>query len=202
MSIEQIAVATAVMSATVSAAGLLLAWHRGSDQKRPKLLRALGGVTLFIAAVLIGALALTGGGGGSSDDRAVRGPVRLTADEYRLQVISLCEAQQAEAKRIHENSPGEPVFGETVQLETRITEELKTFRPPQSLETGHRKMLSLWERRLSLLGSYYDRFKKEIADPSFRRELRKALKQVDALTKSLQEQFEALGVTPECRIYL
>ena len=42
MSVDQIAVATAVISATVGALSLLMAWYRGSTSRRPRLAWTLG----------------------------------------------------------------------------------------------------------------------------------------------------------------
>jgi hypothetical protein len=199
MSLERIAVATAVLSAALSAGGLLLAWHRGSTERRPRLARTLGGLTLLSAIGLLVALGFASTGGEKE-----AGPARaraLTADEYRLRLIAVCEDHEREAERIGKAEGDKPVFGPAVQLETRTTEKLVALRPPQALDGDHRAAVALWGRRLSLLGHYYDRLREESGDPAFRREFARALKRVDRLTRALERRFDALGVTPECAIF-
>jgi hypothetical protein len=93
------------------------------------------------------------------------------------------------------------VFGVTVQLEKRTTEKLRALRPPSALESEHRRAVALWTRRISLLSYYYGRLP-ELDDPDFRREFGAAIKRIDRLSASLQRRFTALGVTPECDLFV
>jgi hypothetical protein len=198
MSLERIAVATAVLSTAVSAAGLLLTWYRGSTTRRPRLARILGGVTLGSMIVLIVALLFARGG----DSEAGRPPSRaLSAGEYRLRVARICEEHERDAQRIERAEGKRPVFGATVQLETRTTDKLKAVAPPSRFESDHQAVLALWGRRLSLLGYYYDRSRSELSDPDFRRRFTRDLIRVDELSAKLQKRFAALGVTPECNLF-
>jgi len=199
MSVERIAVVVAVMSAAVSAGSLLLAWHRGSARQRPKLARALGALTVASAGVLIVALAFASAGP-DEPRRAARGT--LTAGEYRLQLIGICKEHLASAQRIEQAESDEPVFGEVVLLETQTTGAIEALRPPSALATDHRRVLVLWGRRLSLLDHYYVEHEKKLGDPDFRREFVRALKRIDELTVQLHARFVALGVTPECNLFV
>jgi hypothetical protein len=198
MSLERIAVATAVISTAVSAASLLLAWYRGSTHRRPRLARTLGGVTLASALVLIVALAFASGGGEDADPPPHRS---LSAGEYRVRVIAVCKQHERDATRVEDAEGEQPVFGATVLLETRAVEKLKALRPPKALDTDHRAMLALWGRRLSLLGYYYEHARSELADPAFRRRFTRDVKRINALSRQLQRRFAALGVTPECDLF-
>jgi hypothetical protein len=128
-------------------------------------------------------------------------PGSLSASEYRLRVASICTEYLREAQRIGDAEGDRPVPGLTVQLEGRTIDKFKALRPPMGLESDHRKILALWGRRLSLLGYYYERIRREYGDPRFRRELEHQLKRVDGLSRALQKRFVALGVTPECNIF-
>jgi hypothetical protein len=198
MSLERIAVATAVISTAVSAASLLLAWYRGSTHRRPRLARTLGGVTLASALVLIVALAFASGGSEPADPPPHRS---LSAGEYRLRVIGVCTQHERDATLVEDAEGAHPVFGATVLIETLAVEKLKALRPPTALDTDHRAMLALWERRLSLLGFYYEHSRGELADPAFRRRFARDVKRIDALSGQLQRRFSALGVTPECDLF-
>jgi hypothetical protein len=199
MSLERIAVATAVISTAVGAASLLLAWYRGSTHRRPRLARTLGGITLASTLVLIVALAFASGGSEDADPPPHRS---LSAGEYRLRVIGVCKKHERDAIRIEDAEGGEhPLAGAAVLLETRAVEKLKALRPPKALDADHRRVLVLWERRVSLLGYYYDRSRSELADPAFRRRFTRDLKLVEALSRQLQRLFRALGVTPECNLF-
>src|SRR6476659_10145791 len=89
MTLERIAVATAVISATVSAGGLVLTWYRGSTRQRPLLARTLGGLTVLSAVALAVGLAFARTGDDAPQSHAARGT--LTAAEYRLRLIGVCE---------------------------------------------------------------------------------------------------------------
>jgi hypothetical protein len=197
MSLERIAVATAVISTAVSAAGLLLAWYRGSTHRRPRLARTLGGVTLASALVLIVALAFASGGSEEADPPP---HPSLSAGEYRLRVIGVCKQHERDATRIEDAEGEQPVFGATVLIETRAVEKLKALRPPTALDTDHRAVLALWGR-LSLLGFYYEHSRSDLADPAFRRRFTRDVKRINALSGQLQRRFSALGVTPECDLF-
>ncbi len=198
MSVERIAVATAVISAAISAAGLLLAWYRGSTAQRPMLARTLGGFMVASTIALILALAFAGPGNEDAEPVADRS---LSADDYRLALIGTCDKHQREAERIERAEGDRPVFGSTVQLEKRITDELKKLRPPKTLEPDHRRILELWLRRVSLLGHYYDDHRQMLDDPNFRRDFQRAIEQIDFLTQGIRTRFVALGVTPECDVF-
>ena len=198
MSTERIAVAMAVISAAVSAASLLLTWYRGSITKRPRLAWTLGGLTLASTAGLIVALVFASTG---QDEPPPPPPARLGAGEYRMRLIDVCRAHDQEARRIEDAEGNRPVFGVVVQLETRTVERLQALRPPDELHGAHRNVVSLWGRRLSLLEHYYVRHRSELSDPDFRREFERAIRQIDRLSQELQDQFAALGVTPECALF-
>jgi hypothetical protein len=170
--------------------------------------------TALIACVLaVGiAIALVGGGDNDKSRGALKeraGPVAteqdasglLSAREYRLRMIGICTEHLRDAQRIKHAEPNRPVFGVTLQLETRTTDKLKSLRPPPGLEPDHRRVLALWGRRLSLLGYYWDRYQRERHNPAFIREFQHGLKRVDSLSLEIQQRFVALGVTPECDIF-
>lgn len=198
MSVERIAVATAVISTALSAGSLLLSWYRGSTRKRPRLARALGAVALGSSIVLIVALGVASGGGEDTGSPAARS---LSADEYRGRLIAICDGHRRESRRVEEAEGARPVFGTTVQLETRTLDRIDALSPPPNLATDHRAVLALWGRRVSLLGHYYERYRQELDEPSFRREFRRALKRIDALTRDLTRLLVALKVTPECDLF-
>ncbi len=129
-------------------------------------------------------------------------PRTLTAGEYRLRLIGVCEQHLRGAERIERAEGRRPVFGLTVQLEIATTETLATLRPPPGLAADHRRVVALWGRRVSLLGHYYDRYRREIDEPAFQREFARALREVDRLSRALQQRFEALGVPPECDLFV
>ena len=195
MSVERIAVATAVISATVSAGTLLLNWYRGSDGRRPVLARTLLGVMLASAAFLLVAIGLANTGG---DDHEPPAPGSLTAGEYRMQLIDICKQHEEAAERIEDAEGNRPVWGLAVQIETTTTEKIRALRPPRALEADHNSVLELWRRRVSLLGHYWDRWRSQRKDPAFLRELGGALKRVDAMSRKLKRRFGALDANPEC----
>jgi hypothetical protein len=197
MSIEQIAVATAILSATISAGGLLLAWYRGSAEKRPRLARTLAGVTIASAIALIVALVIArpGGGGGEA---AVAGTV--TADRYREQLTAICREHLREADRIPGAEPGRPVYGVTLQLEKATLGKIRQLRPPPALVADHRDVLDLWGRRVGLLDMYYDKAG-SLQDGVETDEIVRAFAKVDKLSRDAQRHLDALGVTPECNLF-
>jgi hypothetical protein len=199
MTLERIAVATAVISAAVSAGGLLLAWHRGSAVKRPKLARTLGGVTIASAIALVVALAFAAGGEQAAD-RGASGVA--SAGEYGAQLIDICEQHRDAAERIERAEGDQPAFSVTILIERDTTDKLRRLRPPEQLAAAHRRILDLWGRRLSLLEHFYGRYAEEIGDPAFRREFRRGLRRIEEITRELQERFTALGVTPECALFV
>jgi TIR domain-containing protein len=159
------------------------------------------GLPIGIAIVLVDGGDNDHGAGAGSEKAALTEPGSLSADEYRLQMADICSGYLSEAQRIGHAEGDRPVFGVTLQLERRTTDKLKTLRPPRALEPGHRAVLALWGRRLSLLGYYYDRYRREYGDPDFRREFERQLNVADSLSQAIQKQFVALGVTPECNLF-
>jgi hypothetical protein len=123
-----------------------------------------------------------------------------SANEYRLRATGICAEYHRESNRIADAEGNRVVLGSHVQLETRITDKLKALRPPRRLAAGHRRVLALWGRRLSLLGYYYERARRELHDPAFRRDFTQGIKRVDDLARQIDQLFVTLGVTPECSI--
>jgi hypothetical protein len=199
MTLERIAVATAVISTTVSAGGLLLTWYRGSTRQRPRLARTLGGLTVVSAAALAVGLAFARTGEDAPKAGAARGA--LTAAEYRLRLIGICEDYTRQTDRFERAEGARPAYAISVILEPRAIAMVKRLHPPAELAGRHQRLLDLWGRRVSLLGNFYDRVRRESHDLGFQREFRQAIRQIDALSRQAQKELGALGVTPECNLF-
>jgi hypothetical protein len=172
-------------------------------------LSAATAALIVCALTIVTFIVLVDGGDNDEGSRIRHGlanptaaPSSLSAGEYRLRVASICAEHLREAERVGDAEGDRPVFGPVVQLETRTTDKLKALRPPPALEPDHRAVLALWGRRLTLLGYYYERYRREYGDPEFRREFGRQLKRVDRLSRAVQKRFVALGVTPECNIFV
>jgi hypothetical protein len=124
----------------------------------------------------------------------------LSASEYRFRVTGICEEFRREANRIGEAEGNRVVLGSHLQLETRIADKLKVVQPPRRLQAGHRRVLALWGRRLSLMGYYYDRSRRERDDPSFWREFARQIERVTDLARQIDQSFRALHLSPECSL--
>jgi hypothetical protein len=136
-----------------------------------------------------------------NEEAELTAPSSLSADEYRLRVANICTEHLHEAERVGRAEGDRPVLGPMVQVEASTVDKLNALRPPSGLEADHRSVLALWGRRVSLLGTYYDRYQRESSDPDFLREFRRQMKRVGGLTRALEKRFVALGVTPECSIF-
>jgi hypothetical protein len=147
-----------------------------------------------------------GGGKTGVDSSAVKGGARpgvansLSESEYRVQATGICAEYRDESTRITEAEGNRAQLGSHLQLETRIREELKALRPPRRLAAGHRKVLALWGRRLTIMGYLYDSLRRELSDPAYRRKLARYLSQVDDLAGQIDQVFLGLDLTPECSL--
>jgi hypothetical protein len=198
MDVERIAVATAVVSAAVSALSLLLAWYRGSTQRRPRLVRTLGAVMLVSMVAVVVAI----GFAETSEERSpVAAAVSLTANEYRVRLIRICEQYTSEAERLERAEGHRQAAGLALQLESATTARIRTLRPPDALAGDHRSVVALWDRRVSLLGHYYERYRHERKDAAFIREYQRAIGRVNELARRIGRRFESLDVTPECALF-
>ena len=179
--------------------------HRRRRKRTARRLRAAAAPLVVCGLAIVTVILVVDGG--DHDERASVGheppnaPRSLGGREYRSRVANVCTQYLDEARRLGRAEGDRPVFGATVQLETRTTDQLKALRPPKGLEPDHRSILALWERRLSLLGYYWERVRRELDDPDFQREFKRDLKRVDRLSVALQKRFVALGVTPECNLF-
>jgi hypothetical protein len=122
----------------------------------------------------------------------------LSASEYRLRATGICAEYRRESKRIGEAEPNRVVLGSQFQLETRIRDTLKSLQPPRLLAGGHRRVLALWGRRLSIMGYYYDRSAQEHGDRAFIREFAQQVGRVNELARQIDRTFHALDLSPEC----
>jgi hypothetical protein len=179
-------------------------------RKRTALRRLRAVAAALVACGLAISIAIVLVDGGDNDERTKAGnekvepitPGSLSAGEYRLRVATICVEQVREAQRVGLAEGHRPtVLGPIVQVEASAVDKLKALRPPRALEALHRSVLWLWGRRVSLLGYYYDRYRREKNDPDFLREFRRQTKRVNALTLALRKQLETLGVTPECSMF-
>jgi TIR domain len=173
-------------------------------------LRRPRAATAVIIACGLGIAAYTivsiGGGKTGVDSSAVKGGARpgvansLSESEYRVQATGICAEYRDESTRITEAEGNRAQLGSHLQLETRIREELKALRPPRRLAAGHRKVLALWGRRLTIMGYLYDSLRRELSDPAYRRKLARYLSQVDDLAGQIDQVFLGLDLTPECSL--
>jgi hypothetical protein len=181
--------------------------HRPRGRRVSRRLRAAGAVMIVCGLSIGGFIIVWINGGGTkvelSATKAKTQPVvadSLSVSEYRLRATAICDEYRSEDKRIGAAEGDRVVLGSHFQLETRITEKLTALRPPRPLAAGHRRVLALWGRRLSVLGYFYDHSRQEWSDPAFRREFARQVKRVNELAVQIDQAFVALDLTPECSL--
>lgn len=197
MDAQIVSVATAVISVAIAALGLVLSWYRREEDGRKHKKRwffvvtCVGIVVLAVAGVM--ATFMLGVDTKASIDPEHTGrPIELTEVQYKGQVGAICSDAKERARRIQELQAQETVFGTAVQIEQDEKVQIAKLWPPNKLKNVHEDMISVWQRRISLLESIYHRLP-QLSDSELTAELAVA----DQLAVQLAESFKSLGV-PEC----
>jgi hypothetical protein len=197
---ETISVTTGIASAAIAALGLLLNEYR-RDEKKGKSLKSrqffiIACVGIFVLAAAGIAVTLMIGRGPKDSvgtDNAGASP-QLTEVQYKGNVGTICSDAKARARRILELRPQETVLGLVVQIEQDEELQIAKLQPPEELKNVHADVVSVWQRRISLLDSINHRLPQLGG-----KELGTELAAADKLTAELNESFKSLGV-PECVI--
>ncbi len=199
MDAQIVSVSTAIVSVAIAALGLLLSWYRREEdgkqrKKRWFFMATCAGIIVFAVAGVAATFMLGVGIKTSIDTEHTGGPIELTEVQYKGQVGAICSDAKERARRIQELQAQETVFGTAVQIEQDEKVQMAKLWPPNKLRNAHEDMISIWQRRISLLESIYHRLS-QLSDSELTAELAAA----DQLAVQLAESFKSLGV-PECII--
>lgn len=201
MNAETISVTTGIASAAIAALGLLLNEYR-RDEKKDKSFKSrrfftiacVGIVVLAVAGITVTLMIGRGPKDSVGTDTAGESPPQLTEVQYKGKVGTICSDAKARARRILELRPQETVLGLVVQIEQDEETQIAKLQPPEKLKNVHADVVSVWQRRISLLDSIDHRLSQLGGN-----ELGTELAAADKLAAGLNESFKSLGV-PECII--
>ncbi|MDQ3930398.1 MAG: hypothetical protein M3328_14795 [Chloroflexota bacterium] len=200
MDAQVVGVATAVFSAAVAALGLLLTWYRREDRKedgkvssknRWLFVGAGAGIAVLAAAGIVFTFLLGSKENSRASTESTRA-IQLTEAQYRRQVSAVCSEGKEKALRIQQSGRIEDSLGPEVSIEQDEVRQIKALQPPDTLKSAHEDLIPLWERRISLLDSAYNRASQLTLD-----ELMTELAAPDRLGERMNKLFKSLGV-PEC----
>jgi hypothetical protein len=194
---QTISVATGIVGAAISALTLLLNWYRRKrDRKKSRWLFIITCVGIFaLAAAGVAVTFILGSDTKSSVDAGGSdASIQLTEIQYKAQLGVVCSDAKEKARRIQELRPQETVLGSVIEIEQDEEAQVARLRPPDKLKSTHADMLSVWQRRISLLESVYHRLP-QLSDS----ELAAQLATADRLAVQLAGSFKSLDV-PECII--
>lgn len=197
MDVQTISVATAVVSAAIAALGLLLSWYRREGDKGerkshwPFIAACAGIIVLTVLGVTL--TFMLGADTKSSVDTGSPGVSSpLTEVQYKGQLGAVCSDAKEKARRIEELHAQATVLGAAIQIEQDEEGQIRKLQPPDKLKSIHDDMVSVWQRRISLLESIYHR-RPQLNEHELATELATA----DRLAEQLTDSFNSLGV-PEC----
>lgn len=198
MDAQKIGVATAVVSAAIAALGLLLTWYRHEEGKEER-----KGFWLFVAAG-VGVVSLTAVGvtlifmlgadienSPGSTDMPVT-PTQLTEAQYVGQLGTICSDAREDARRLDELQARETLFGPEIDIEQDVVDQIRQLRPPGHLNGIHEDIVAVWQRRIGLLESTYQRLS-TLSDYELETEAAAS----ERLAEQLEEPFQELGAI-EC----
>jgi hypothetical protein len=129
---------------------------------------------------------------GSSPSIDSSGGVLLSEVQYRGRVGQACSDAMKKGKRLSELHARKTVLGAAIDIEQDELDRISELRPPGKLRDLHQDMVSIWQRRISLLESVYDRL-----SGMSEAELGIQLLAADDLAEQLAQLFRSLGL-PEC----
>jgi hypothetical protein len=212
MDAQVISVAAGVVSVAIAALGLLLTWYRREGQKasatenrrREQIFRGAG---VGIIACTLAAVTLTFIVGeephssqttettiSTESPKSSDGSMALSKAQYTARIGQACSDALEKGQRLARLRARETVLGAAVKVEEEELDEIRDLQPPEELQALHRDMVSIWQRRLSLLESVYQRQPGGKGDES---ELVLQLMTADQLADELAEFFKTLNL-PEC----
>lgn len=198
---QAVIVVVGVATITIVALGLLLTWYRYSERARKRRsvrssLHIAVAAGAGIVAVAVGGILLTlrlhGVNEGSVTEQSRSTKTELTAGQYQAQLSQICLDGKEEARRVVELKAQATRFGVAIKIEQDEVNQVKALAPPDQLSEVHEKMIAVWERRVGLLESTYQRLA-QLKD----NELESELAAADRLAEELARDFKSLGV-PEC----
>lgn len=198
MDVQIISVATAVVSSAIAALGLTLTWYRreGGKEGRKRqgifITVAVGIVVLTAVGVMLTFILGTDTRDSIGADYSSSTSGQLTETQYKGRVGVICSNAHEKARRLVELRPQESVIGPAVQIEEDELAEIKKLWPPDKLKRTHEDMISVWQRRVSLIESI-DRGLPHLSDS----ELDADIAEVEQLTDQLTTSFKKLDVL-EC----
>jgi hypothetical protein len=190
---QTVSVATAVLTVAIGALGLLLSWYRHEDAEKGK--RRWIFMVLSVGIIVLAVVGVTAAfvlGANVKSPISTEGPMQLTEVQYKGQIGAICSDAKEKARRIQELQPQDTVLGAAIQIEQDEEARMAKLQPPDKLKSAHEDMISVWQRRISLLESIYHRLP-QLSDSELAAELPTA----DRLAEQLAESFKRLGV-PEC----
>jgi hypothetical protein len=185
--------ATAVVSATVAALALILAWRREHTPRHPRAASAVAyavggagalGVTLVFATA----------SSDNSGSAARGGPSPMTAAQYRADAGSICDRRKDTLRRVERTEPRKSVAPIQAAVEEHALSELRRLRPPADLAAAHTAIVNLWARRNSLVEAMTEELDDLSSD-----DLGAAIAEITRVTNQVNKRFRAVGL-PECLI--
>ena len=197
MDVQIISVATAVVSSAIAALGLTLTWYRreGGKEGRKRqgifITVAVGIVVLTAVGVMLTFILGTDTRDSIGADYSSTSG-QLTETQYKGRVGVICSNAHEKARRLLELRAQESVIGPAVQIEEDELAEIKKLWPPDKLKRTHEDMISVWQRRVSLIKSI-DRGLLHLSDSA----LDAAIAEDEQLTDQLTTSFKKLDVL-EC----
>ena len=197
MDVQIISVATAVVSSAIAALGLTLTWYRreGGKEGRKRqgifITVAVGIVVLTAVGVMLTFILGTDTRDSIGADYSSTSG-QLTETQYKGRVGVICSNAHEKARRLLELRAQESVIGPAVQIEEDELAEIKKLWPPDKLKGLNEDMISVWQRRVSLIKSI-DRGLLHLSDSA----LDAAIAEDEQLTDQLTTSFKKLDVL-EC----
>jgi len=212
MDAQVISVAAGVVSVAIAALGLLLTWYLREGQKtsapenrrREQIFRrASVGIIASTAAVVIFTFIV---GEKPNNSQAFESTVStgnpqtsdssmsLSKAQYTAGIGKACSAALEKGQRLAKLRARETVLGAAVNVEEEELEEIRNLQPPEELRALHRDMVSIWERRIGLLESVYQR---QPGDKGDEGQMVLQMITADQLADELAEFFKDLNL-PEC----
>jgi hypothetical protein len=211
MDAQVISVAAGLVSVAIAALGLLLTWYRREgervneteDRRRQQIFRSVSaGIIASTLAAITFTFILGEGPNGSQvaetpvstlSPKSPDGSMGLSRTQYIARVGQACSDALEKGQRLSKLRARETVLGAAVKVEEEELEEISNLQPPEELQALHRDMVSIWQQRISLLESVYQRLPGEANES----ELAAQLMAADQLADELAEFFKTLDL-PEC----